>query len=49
MLRYWIVTCLMACTIFAALGNAQNCKTTEADKTAVVDTLPHNVRRGHRR
>jgi hypothetical protein len=39
MQRRWIVTGIIAATMFAACSNAESCKTTEADKTAVADTL----------
>jgi hypothetical protein len=39
MQRHWIVTGVIAATMLATSGNAQRCKTTEADKAAVADTL----------
>jgi len=39
MQRHWIVTGIIAVTTFAASSNAQSCKTADADKIAVADTL----------
>lgn len=39
MQRHWIVAGVIAVTMFVTGSNAQSCKATEADKTAVADTL----------